>query len=63
MSLYLCSDGDALRLLLRDHAEPLTWLAAEPGAGDTPDPGRPLEIVVWNGQALPGADGTLIIAL
>ena len=30
MSLYLCSDGDALRLLLRDRAEPLTWLTAEP---------------------------------
>ena len=63
MSLYLCSDGDALRLLLRDRAEPLTWLTAEPGASHVPDLGRPLQIVAWNGQALPGADGTLIIAL
>lgn len=62
MSLYLCSDGDALRLLLRDHAGPLTWLTAEPGAGHAPDLGRPLEIAAWNGQALAGADGALVVA-
>lgn len=63
MSLYLCSDGDALRLLLRDHAWQLTWLTGESGAGVAPDLGRSLEIVAWNGQALDGADGALVIAL
>ncbi len=63
MSLYLCSDGDALRLLLRDHAWPLTWLTGESGAGDVPDLGRPLETAAWNGQALAGEDSALVIAL
>lgn len=62
MSLYLCSDGDALRLLLRDHAGPLTWLTAEPGAGNVSDLGCSLEIVAWNGQSLAGAERTLVIA-
>ena len=63
MSLFLCSNGEALRLLLRDRTEPLTWLTAEPVAGHAPDLGRPAGVCTWDGQDLAGLTGILIVAL
>ncbi len=63
MSLFLCSDGDALRLFLRNRAEPHTWLSVDAGSGAVSEIDRPVEVCTWDGQDLAAVAGMLVVAL